>query len=158
MQTYIGVNPELSWGSDAGDRYFADPNTLGQDDNGNIYTVFRNDGTATLIPGQVLIVDPSGNAHPISQTRLSDDAGHTVAICRATVLANELGWGQIFGFVDVRMHGAVQKNDTLYTSGTVGALDDATTGQTRVHFITPTETITGAGTANCFVRFPSGVN
>lgn len=104
--------------------------------------------------GFVCVIDPAFEAVMASNTTAL--RGLRIGVAQAAAAANEFGWLQIYGSVDVQTDVAAV-NAAMASTTTAGQIDDAAgTGTKQILGLSLTTARTGsAGLAAAFLNFPS---
>lgn len=110
-------------------------------------------------------IDEAGLA--LKGTKAAVDDGHQVAIAPITFTSGYYGWfitrapvstvttnAGDSDSVKVRVAASCNADVALYTSGTAGVLDDASTSQTKVEGIVATTAVTAAAATEVIITYP----
>lgn len=125
------------------------------DHSGNIWTYIR--ASAAIAQYDVVVYDESYTtlAAPVSTS--NDARGDKLGVAAVAFASNEYGWLQIYGPCTLNVLASCVPNVELTTTGTAGALDDATTASLVVaDGIVTTAASTSAASAKAGVlNFPT---
>lgn len=140
MQPIFGIDPTEIWDDSAGDVPGFSVGTLGIDDDGKIYQFARANGAISAV-GDVVIIDESGDAAPVTDTLSAAGTGQGLpcGVALATMADNDWGWFQRHGPVGaVNCATSCAAHTELNTTSTAGRLDDNASGAEVVEGITLT--------------------
>jgi hypothetical protein len=124
--------------SEDGDRYKYVKAVGGAKSANTLYVI--NGQTGDLNEATTGVIVASGKTFPVG-TPL------------ATIAQNGFGWVQTAGSMTLTTAGSVAANATIYTSGTGGAVDDASASQALIDGLSAYTAITGATTGTFFSPF-----
>lgn len=114
-----------------------------EDHNGNLY--IRHQAGAAIAAGEWIAISELGAS--ALMTKALADAGHKLAVAQVAHASGDYGWALIRG-VGVAMGLAECAADVpLYTSGTAGAADDASSMQTEIKGARLTAAVGAGGAA-----------
>jgi hypothetical protein len=103
---------------------------------------------------QVVGVDENYSAYPLTKA-MADDGWH-IGAAQVAFASGDYGWVATRGSnVTIKVLGACAADVALYTSGTAGSLDDATSSQTKIDgIVLVTAAATAASSRECIMTFP----
>ena len=150
-----GLNPAVSWAMDGGGPDFGwKPGQVAFAGRGTGWMCVE--AASAITKYQAVSLDRAFMGSPLTSALLAANLAQPVGAAGADIPAGEFGWIQIWGPGPLTVSGALSAGASLYSSNTAGALDDSSTGQTRVHRVAPHTAMGAAGTARAFFNWPSG--
>ena len=152
----MGVNPRLSWDSNKENDIGWAPGQVAFTDEGSGWICFE--ANEAISRYDVVVLDGSFVGRRVTAAVLTARLAGPCGGAGGDVPSGYFGWIQIFGAGFIQLAGGVSQGDDLYTSATAGALDDSSTGQTRVHRMAAYTSPSGAGVVGVFYKWPSGTD
>jgi len=124
--------------------------------NGNTYVYVQANGA--IVAYDAVGIDENFQAAKLTKTMT--DAGWKIGVAQVGFADDEYGWVAVRGSssLKVKVLGACAADASLYTSGTAGSLDDASTSQTRIDgIVILTAAATAATAASCLIAVEPSV-